>query len=116
MCFPCKNLTNVEKNEVLIDNQMHPTTMEDKGNCQLQVEKNSNKTNNVETNSCKRKMSTTAVGSKNHENQPKVPTNIKHESYAFQESRVHFPIRPRTVKSSNAMLKGIRKELLKNAF
>ena len=29
---------------------------------------------------------------------------------------VHFPIRPRIIKSSTAMLKGMRKELLDSAF
>ena len=44
---------------------------------------------------------------------------MKHRTKSTKESAktsVHFPLRPRTIKSSTAMLKGMRKELLDSAF
>ena len=48
---------------------------------------------------------------------------MKHRTQSTKECRtqstrtsVHFPLRPRMIKSSTAMLKGMRKELLDSAF
>ena len=40
---------------------------------------------------------------------------MKHRTQSTRTS-VHFPLRPRMIKSSTAMLKGMRKELLDSAF
>lgn len=48
---------------------------------------------------------------------------MKHRTQSTKDCRVestrtsvHFPLRPKMIKSSTAMLKGMRKELLQSAF
>ena len=104
MCFSCNEQTKT-KTDILIEET--PSKI----NSNKSQEKLSYSTN--EHNKAPSSLEPQKINNRQPDSVKDNTINVKKNN---NTNSVHFPIRPRIIKSSNAMLKGLRQDLINNAF
>lgn len=105
MCFSCEANSKMKTDIEIGDDKQNKINYKSDQHAQLDID------TSLENKSKK----DTSTGGSNTPNQQTQSFKDLNESTAHTSS-VHFPIRPRSIKSSSAMIKGLRKDLLKNAY
>lgn len=104
MCFSCESNSKIKSDiEICYDEQ---NEINNKSGPHVQFD--------VDTPLENKSKKDTSTGSNTLKKRAESFKNLNDTS--VQTTSVHFPIRPRSIKSSSAMIKGLRKDLLKNAF